>query len=168
MIKRFVSALVCFLLAISLNAQEKITITGSNIRFRSTPSVATEQPLVIVDKFVTDMKSMVLNPSNIESITVLKDASATSLYGSKGINGVILIKTKPGTEFYTITDFVNAEKNASVQKVKLNETVLPDAKKLLIEKKAFKQTMLSSVFSLDENCKAVNSDMLVIITGSGN
>ena len=168
MIKRLLPTIVCLALALSLSAQEKITVTGSDIRLRSTPSVTTMEPLVIVDNFVTDMKSMVLNPSNIESITILKDASATSLYGSKGANRVILIKTKPGTEFYTIHDFVNAEKNAGVQKVKLNETVLPDMKKLLVEKKALKQTAVSSGFGLDETCKAVSQDMLVVMTGSGN
>lgn len=145
-----------------------MTINGKNIRLVSTPSVNKAEPIVIVNDFVTDMQSLVLNPGAIQSITVLKDASATALYGSAGANGVILIKTKPGTEFYTFADFVNAEKNTSVQKVKLNETVLPDAKKLLVEKKALKQTAISSVFSLDENCKAVNSDMLVVTTASGN
>lgn len=39
-----------------------------------------------------------LNPNNIESITVLKDAGATAIYGSRGANGVILIKTKGGSK----------------------------------------------------------------------
>ena len=39
-----------------------------------------------------------LNPSDIESITVLKDASATSIYGANGANGVIIVKTKSGSK----------------------------------------------------------------------
>lgn len=128
----------------------------------------TKKPLLLVDNFETDFESMVLSPNNIESITVLKDASATALYGSKGTAGVILIKTKPGTEFYTIADFVNAEKNTNVQAVKLNEVVLTDIKKLLVEKVALKQTTISSNFKLDKNCKAVSQNVLVVMTAPGN
>lgn len=55
-----------------------------------------------------------LNPADIESITVLKDAASASLYGAKGANGVVLITTKKGKEGklrvnmaakYGITDF---------------------------------------------------------------
>lgn len=165
--KAFLSTIVCVALTLSLDAQEKITITGNNILLRSKPA-ATAAPAVFVNDFETDLQSMVLDPGTIQSMTILKDASATALYGSKGVNGVILIKTKPGTEFYTISDFVNAEKNTNVQQIKLNENVLPDMKKLLIEKTALKQTSLSTAFSLDETCKAVRSDILVIMTGSGN
>lgn len=51
----------------------------------------------------TDMKELIgnqvswLNPQDIENITVLKDASATAIYGSKASNGVIVITTKKGS-----------------------------------------------------------------------
>lgn len=51
-------------------------------------------PLVIIDGFERDMN--LINPEEIESVTVLKDASALALYGMKGANGAILITTKRG------------------------------------------------------------------------
>ncbi|SFH91365.1 vWA domain-containing protein [Halpernia frigidisoli] len=52
-------------------------------------------PLIVVDGVVYNSKSLdILNPNNIKELTVLKDASATSMYGNRGREGVILIKTK--------------------------------------------------------------------------
>src|SRR5439155_19081382 len=45
-----------------------------------------------------------INPNDIESITVLKDASATAIYGSRAANGVILIQTKRGAEKGTVSE----------------------------------------------------------------
>ncbi len=55
-----------------------------------------------------------LNPTDIESIEVLKDASATSIYGSRGANGVVLITTKRGKEGQTV---VNLESSYSAQSI---------------------------------------------------
>lgn len=55
-----------------------------------------------------------LNPNDIESIEVLKDASATSIYGSRGANGVVLITTKRGKEGQTV---VNLESSYSTQSI---------------------------------------------------
>ncbi|GAB3584470.1 SusC/RagA family TonB-linked outer membrane protein [Hymenobacter daeguensis] len=68
-----------------------------SIRIRGTNSINTgNEPLFVVDGFpgAGDLNS--INPSDIESIEVLKDASATAIYGSRGANGVILITTKKG------------------------------------------------------------------------
>lgn len=54
-------------------------------------------PLYVIDGFpMEDAMNSVLNPADIESITVLKDASATAIYGARGANGVIIIETKRG------------------------------------------------------------------------
>ena len=54
-------------------------------------------PLYVVDGFPTDaFNAAAINPSDIASIDILKDASATAIYGSRGANGVILITTKGG------------------------------------------------------------------------
>ncbi|WP_434802132.1 SusC/RagA family TonB-linked outer membrane protein [Gabonibacter chumensis] len=53
------------------------------------------QPLLIMDGFEIDLQTMVdLDPDRVESITLLKDAAATAIYGSKAANGVIVIETK--------------------------------------------------------------------------
>lgn len=64
-----------------------------------------------------------INPKDIETITVLKDASATSIYGSRGGNGVILITTKRGKSGKTKFDFSS--------QYGISEMILPDRNKLL-------------------------------------
>lgn len=73
---------------------------GSNafIRIRGTGSInASSEPLIIIDgiSVPTSAYSM-LNPNDIEDVSVLKDAAATSIYGSRGSNGVMIITTKKG------------------------------------------------------------------------
>ena len=126
-----------------------------------------QRPLVIVNGFETDMKCLALDPSNIQKIDVIKEKTAVQEYGSKGTYGVIIITTKPGTEFYTITDFVNPEKNKnkSVTKVQLDGTLLPDMKRFLVDKSVFKQTMISAEVKIDkENCNISTDDTLVVTT----
>lgn len=54
-------------------------------------------PLYVVDGFPLEMAvGNMLNPEEIESIEILKDASATAIYGARGANGVILVTTKKG------------------------------------------------------------------------
>ena len=52
------------------------------------------QPLIVVDDMPTDLKLSEINPYNVESVTVLKDAAAASIYGALAANGVIVITTK--------------------------------------------------------------------------
>lgn len=64
-----------------------------------------------------------INPSDIESITILKDADATAIYGSKGAHGVILITTKKGKAGKTTFDLnVNSQVNAVARPIKLLNT----------------------------------------------
>lgn len=66
------------------------------VNIRGTGSFSNTTPLYIVDGFPTQDISF-LSPSNIQSITVLKDASAGALYGVRASNGVVIIETKKGT-----------------------------------------------------------------------
>lgn len=70
---------------------------GANVTIRGGASItqATE-PLYIVDGFQLDNALNIINPNDIESIDVLKGASAIAIYGSRGSNGIIVIKTKSG------------------------------------------------------------------------
>ncbi len=68
---------------------------GVQIRVRGVGSWGNSSPIYVVDGFPTDDLSGV-DPSNIESVEVLKDASATAIYGSRGANGVVLVTTKEG------------------------------------------------------------------------
>ena len=68
---------------------------GIGVRIRGAGSfLGGAAPLYVVDGMVYSWGLGGINPHDIESITVLKDAGATAIYGSRGANGVILIKTK--------------------------------------------------------------------------
>jgi TonB-linked SusC/RagA family outer membrane protein len=69
--------------------------SGSEIIVRGLSSWNGSQPLVLVDGVERDFKG--LDPNEIASISVLKDASATAVFGAKGANGVIIVTTKRGT-----------------------------------------------------------------------
>ena len=72
--------------------------TGS-IRIRGYGSInASSAPLYVVDGIPFDGTLSSINPSDIESMTILKDASAGALYGARGANGVVMITTKQGKE----------------------------------------------------------------------
>lgn len=70
----------------------------TSIRIRGTRSIsATNEPLIVVDGVIDAINDIAdINSSDIESISVLKDASSTAIYGSRGSNGVIIITTKQG------------------------------------------------------------------------
>ncbi|RQP08440.1 MAG: SusC/RagA family TonB-linked outer membrane protein [Chryseobacterium sp.] len=71
--------------------------SGLSIRIRGTGSyLVTNEPLIVLDGVPFNGSISSINPNDVESFNVLKDASATSLYGSAAANGVILITTKRG------------------------------------------------------------------------
>jgi TonB-linked SusC/RagA family outer membrane protein len=70
---------------------------GSSIRIRGNRSLsASNDPLYVVDGFPVSYTIDDMNPADIESIDILKDASATAIYGVRGANGVVQITTKKG------------------------------------------------------------------------
>lgn len=71
---------------------------GGSIRIRGIGSMsASNSPLYIVDGMPYDGSIADINPSDVESMSVLKDASASAIYGARGANGVVLITTKRGS-----------------------------------------------------------------------
>ncbi len=70
---------------------------SSVVRIRGIGTFGDSRPLYVVDGMLTDDITF-LNPNDIERIDVLKDASATAIYGSRGANGVILVTTRRGKE----------------------------------------------------------------------
>lgn len=67
-----------------------------SIRIRGLGSINNSDPLLVIDGVPTDMPLNALNQNDVETIDILKDASATAIYGSRGANGVVLITTKKG------------------------------------------------------------------------
>ncbi len=84
---------------------------GSQIRIRGGSSLgASNDPLIVIDGFpisndaVGGSRSILesLNPNDIESFSILKDASATAIYGSRASNGVVIISTKKGKDSFQV------------------------------------------------------------------
>jgi len=67
---------------------------AASIKIRGISTLNNSDPLVLVDGIPMDMNN--LDPTTIESVTILKDAAAAAIYGSRAANGVIVIKTKRG------------------------------------------------------------------------
>ena len=78
---------------------------GSTIRVRGGSSFINNDPLIVIDGVPIDFNSLsgatnplsLINPNDIETFDILKDASSAAIYGNRASNGVILITTKKGT-----------------------------------------------------------------------
>ena len=79
------------------NSQRPGEVGGITIRGERSLS-ASPDPLYVVDGMITSNDLSSIHPADIESVDILKDASATAIYGSRGANGVVLITTKKGKE----------------------------------------------------------------------
>lgn len=88
-----------------VGATSGVQVSTSNGQPGSAPSIyirglgsisATNTPLIVLDGMPYDNSISSINPSDIESLTVLKDAASSALYGSRAANGVIMITTKKG------------------------------------------------------------------------
>ncbi len=74
------------------------TSEKTNITIRGTSTIFSEnQPLIVVDNFPYDGDIKNINPNDVKSITILKDATAASIWGARAGNGVIIIETKTGS-----------------------------------------------------------------------
>jgi iron complex outermembrane receptor protein len=90
---------------VKINSNDGAPGSGSTIRLRGGTSInASNDPLIVIDGVPLDNNSIagassplsLINPNDIASFVILKDASATAIYGSRGANGVIIITTKKG------------------------------------------------------------------------
>ena len=97
--------------------------SGASIRIRGGASLsASNDPMIVIDGLpvsndgVSGMGNPLtsINPSDIESFTVLKDASATAIYGSRASNGVIIITTKKGSKYDSGAPHLSADFTASL------------------------------------------------------
>lgn len=84
---------------------------GAKIRIRGVATPNKQLPLYVIDGVIADASQLeMLDAKGIQTVSILKDASAASLYGNRGANGVIIISTKKGIEELTK---VNTRKNLS-------------------------------------------------------
>jgi len=99
--------------------------SGSTIRIRGGASLnASNDPLIVIDGMPLENASIsgvanplsLINPNDIETFTILKDASAAAIYGSRASNGVILITTKKGKTGKPVINFTTQLGSGAVQK----------------------------------------------------
>ncbi len=99
-------ALAGKLAGVAVNATEGAPGANINVTVRGGTSITQDNsPLFIVDGFPMDNALNVINPNEVASIDVLKDVASTSIYGSRGANGVFLITTKSGRRGRTVISF---------------------------------------------------------------
>ncbi|SDX41644.1 SusC/RagA family TonB-linked outer membrane protein [Hymenobacter psychrophilus] len=98
---------------------------GSTIRIRGGSSLtASNDPLIVIDGVPVDNRGLsgaanplsLINPNDIESISVLKDASSTAIYGSRASNGVIIVTTKKGVQGQELRVNVSSQNSVSQAK----------------------------------------------------
>lgn len=127
-----------------------------SVRIRGTNSInGTSEPLYVVDGIqisngggINDVSPLsTINPNDIESVEVLKDASASAIYGARAANGVVLITTKRGKSGGTR---VTLDSYFGVQKVTKTLPVLNAAEFAQLENEVFKNTYYKDPTSLGE------------------
>lgn len=135
----------------------------SQVKIRGGISITqSNEPLYIIDGFPSPEGLSSIEPSDIESIDVMKDASATAIYGAAGANGVVLITTKSGKEgrtninFDTYIGFKNISKRLNVLSV--SDFVRLEYERAMLksedEKRTFVQTYgdgYNEALSVDDN-----------------
>ncbi|GAB4039384.1 TonB-dependent receptor [Spirosoma jeollabukense] len=128
---------------------------GLSVRIRGANSITgSNDPLYVIDGFIGgNIES--INPNDIESLEILKDASATAIYGSRGSNGVVLITTKSGQEGKAKVNFSTWFSRASMPK-----------KLSLMNAYDFARTV-NTQFASTGNAPAFSDDRLQALKASG-
>jgi TonB-linked SusC/RagA family outer membrane protein len=99
-------ALTGKLAGVQVTTSEGVPGAAIKIRVRGGGSITQDnEPLYVIDGFPSDDGLNAVDPADIESIDVLKDASSTAIYGARGANGVIIITTKGGKEAKTSVSY---------------------------------------------------------------
>ena len=106
--------------------------SSPSIRIRGTGTINNADPLIIIDGVPAGGLNDV-NPNDIESFEILKDASAAAIYGSRAANGVVIITTKKGSFNQSLKTTVNIYAGTNSPVKFLNMLTAPDLAKLKIE-----------------------------------
>ncbi|MGF1924243.1 MAG: TonB-dependent receptor plug domain-containing protein, partial [Bacteroidia bacterium] len=115
------------------NGSSEISIRGQNTIFANT------KPLVVIDNFPYDGDLSNINPNDVESITVLKDAAAASIWGARAGNGVIVITTKRGKYNQDLRINFNANVSAIERPDQFYQSRMSSADVIDIEKTLFEK-----------------------------
>ena len=122
------------------NGNGSIEANEYSLSVRGKVSLNSGSPLVLVDGVEGSLS--LVNPNDIESISVLKDASACAIYGAKASAGVILVNTKSGEDFGRIVKLVPVERGTSGRLVRLK--IVGTKKTMIIGKELEIRRLLST------------------------
>jgi len=157
--------------------------SGNTVKIRGVGSINMEsEPLYVIDGVVTGGMNAV-NPSDIESIQILKDASATAIYGARGANGVVLITTKRGkadklevsfssywsrTSTPKLIEVMNADQYASVMRESYDNYYTQEkTKRDTTVVKIYQDYYRDSVAGVLNGGELINTDWQKLITRPG-
>ena len=158
---------------VQITQQSGVPGDGFSIQVRGRNSINSgNEPLYVIDGIPYDSQTMssrttssitngnlspfsLINPSDIESIEVLKDGDATAIYGSRGANGVVLITTKKGKEGKTI---FNVNVNTGIGKVTNTTDLLNTEQYLEMRREAFVNDGVVDITTLPSR---LTNDLLV-------
>lgn len=135
--------------AVGLNVDRATSSTGA-LTIRGLSSInGPKSVLIVVDNFPFDGDISSINPNDVESISILKDAAATSIWGSRAGNGVIVISTKQGKRNTALS--IQVQANTSVlskpdlyRKLQMNSSDFIDVELLLYDKGYYNNTYNST------------------------
>jgi TonB-linked SusC/RagA family outer membrane protein len=132
---------------------------GASIQIRGYGSInASSSPLYVVDGIPFDGNMASINPNDIENMTVLKDASASALYGSRGANGVVMITTKRGSDGHTNVNF-KAQVGWQSRSLKAYDMVNQDEFVELTYESLKNQYYIKGGYSMDISKENASADM---------
>lgn len=134
---------------VMINGKDDGSDDGLTIRGVST-LYGTKRPLIVVDNFPIEGDITSINPNDVASITVLKDAAAASIWGARAANGVIVITTKNGTPGKLNLSYRNSFQFSAKPDLSQMHR-LPSADDILIEQRLQTPTFFSRVMSYPEN-----------------
>ena len=140
---------------------------GSKIRIRGVGTLgndAKNNPLLVVDGQAVDYGIETLDPNDIESVSVLKDASSAAIYGSRAANGVILLTTKRGKEG---KGKVSVNAYVSVQTMMKNYEMLDVKDYLMLQNEACVNAKKNPVFTNDASFYGAGTDWVDAVTQLG-
>ena len=138
---------------------------NSQIEIRGSASFVNSNPLYIIDGMIADANQTV-NNNDIESIQILKDASAAAIYGSRAANGVIIIKTKSGKEGPLK---ISVTINSGVQQIPQTWDVMNNTQYAALQKTSYTNSGLTPPASVGTNFNpSINTNWQDEITRTGN
>jgi TonB-dependent SusC/RagA subfamily outer membrane receptor len=113
-----------------------LTVNAQTNPLSDRPVRIDNKPLFLVDNFRTESNYLIIDPNNIESVTILKDSASVAKYGQEGKNGVVIVVPKKIARLLPlqkILDKYSLSQHQNKLKVCINKTLMPTPDLILID-----------------------------------